>query len=133
MGSTLNSDPDFSDEFCLFLQKCVSNVDAAELLLALFNDRQRSWPTRDLQAQLAPVANLSEADVLRYLDVFQGAALVTRDAEQRAQYRPSAAHDAHVATLARLYMQRPVTLFRVIYALRDAKINTFADAFKLRR
>jgi len=26
-----------------------------------------------------------------------------------------------------------VTLFRVIYALRDSKINTFADAFKLRR
>jgi hypothetical protein len=26
-----------------------------------------------------------------------------------------------------------VTLIRVIYALRDTKIQTFADAFKLRR
>jgi hypothetical protein len=38
-----------------------------------------------------------------------------------------------VATLARLYIERPVTLFRVIYALRDMKISTFADAFKLWR
>lgn len=29
--------------------------------------------------------------------------------------------------------ERPVTLFRVIYALRDLKIKSFADAFKLKR
>ena len=52
--------------------------------------------------------------------------------DKRVRYRPSPSHDAHVATLARLYVERPVTLFRVIYALRDAKIKTFADAFKLR-
>jgi hypothetical protein len=37
-----------------------------------------------------------------------------------------------LTTLSRLYMERPVTLFRVIYALRDSAIHTFADAFKLR-
>ena len=41
--------------------------------------------------------------------------------------------DAHVRTLAQAYKERPVTLIRVIYALRDTKIQTFADAFKLRR
>ena len=39
----------------------------------------------------------------------------------------------HLERLARLYVERPVTLFRIIYALRDTKINTFAEAFKLRR
>jgi hypothetical protein len=130
--SSTDSDPDFPDEFCRFLQRCVANVDAAELLLALFNDRQRLWDTSELRAQLAPGASLSEPDVQRYLDVLQGASLVVRDAEQRVQYRPSASHDAHVALLARLYLERPVTLFRVIYALRDSAIHTFADAFKLR-
>jgi hypothetical protein len=132
VGSTPNSDPDFSDDFCRFLQKCVANVDAAELLLALFNDPRRSWRTQDLRAQLAPIANLSEPDVERYLDVFQGCSLVARDGEQRVQYRPAASHDSHVAMLARLYLERPVTLFRVIYALRDSAIHTFADACKLR-
>ena len=132
MASSTDTDPDFSDDFCRFLQRCVANVDAAELLLALFNDRHRSWAVRELCAKLAPGANLSEADVQRYLDVFQGCSLVVRDAEQRAQYRPAASHDAHVTLLTRLYLERPVTLFRVIYALRDSAINTFADAFKLR-
>jgi signal transduction histidine kinase/ActR/RegA family two-component response regulator len=112
--SRADSDSDFSDDFCRFLQKCVANVDAAELLLALFNERLRWWQPRELAARLAPGASLSEADVQRYLDVFQRCSLVVRDAEQ-AQYRPAVSHDPHVALLARLYVERPVTLFRVIH------------------
>ena len=85
------------------------------------------------QAQLAAATTLSEADVLplpRRVSARRGRR--SRDADRRVRYRPSPSHDAHVATLARLYVERPVTLFRVIYALRDAKIKTFADAFKLR-
>jgi hypothetical protein len=128
-----DSDPDFSDEFCRFLQNAVTNVDAAELLLCLYDQQQRSWPTRELRAKLAPVANLSEADVERYVGVFQACSLVKREADQSVQYRRSPSHDGHVAMLARLYVERPVTLFRLIYALRDSKIHTFADAFNLRR
>ena len=40
---------------------------------------------------------------------------------------------AHVQTLAQAYEERPVTLIRLIYALRDRKIRSFADAFKLRK
>ena len=40
---------------------------------------------------------------------------------------------AWVQTLAKAYEERPVTLFRLIYALRDRKIQSFADAFKLRK
>ena len=39
----------------------------------------------------------------------------------------------HVATLAQAYEERPVTLFRLVYALRDRKVQSFADAFKLRK
>jgi hypothetical protein len=87
---------------------------------------------RDLCAQLAPVASLSEADVQHYLTVWENSSLVTRDSEQRARYRLADSYDPHLTTLSRLYMERPVTLFRVIYALRDSAIHTFADAFKLR-
>lgn len=38
----------------------------------------------------------------------------------------------HLATLAAAYEQRPVTLFRIIYALRDQRIRSFADAFRLK-
>lgn len=128
----VGNDPDFTDEFCEFLQRHVAGVDAAELLLLLAKDPARGWTSADLHAQLATVTALAESDVLRHLDILQHGTLVTRDADRRASYRPSPSHDAHVANLARLYVERPVTLFRVIYALRDGKIKTFADAFKLR-
>ena len=43
------------------------------------------------------------------------------------------AGQAHLRTLAKAYEERPVTLFRIIYALRDSKIRSFADAFKVRK
>jgi hypothetical protein len=129
---TTDNDPDFTDDFCSFLQRYVGGVDAAELLLLLAKDPDRPWQVTELQAELAAQTTLSETDVLRCLDAFQFGAVVTRDADKRVRYRPSPSHDAHVAMLARLYVERPVTLFRLIYALRDAKIKTFADAFKFR-
>lgn len=133
MVPSADNDPDFTDEFCGFLQRCVSSVDVAELLLLLHKEPDRWWEARELSTQLAPGANLSEADVQRYVDGFQQCSVAVRDPERRVQYRRAPAHDGHVALLARLYLERPVTLFRLIYALRDTKINTFAEAFKLRR
>lgn len=129
---TTDNDPDFTDDFCSFLQRCVAGVDAVELLLALAKNPDRSWSIADLQAELAAETTLSEVDALRCLDAFQHVGVVTRLPDKRVRYRTSPSHDAHVAVLARLYVERPVTLFRVVYALRDAKIKTFADAFKLR-
>jgi hypothetical protein len=48
-------------------------------------------------------------------------------------YRASEQVDAHVRTLTQAYKERPVTLFRVIYALRDTKVQSFADAFRVRK
>jgi DNA-binding IclR family transcriptional regulator len=127
-----DNDPDFTDEFCGFLQRCVANVDAAEFLLTLAKSPATSWSIDDLRAQLAPDMNMSDAEAQRCLDALQQCGVVARDADRRFRYLSSTAHDAHVAVLARLYIERPVTLFRVIYALRDSKIVTFADAFKLR-
>jgi hypothetical protein len=132
VGTSTDNDSDFTDDFCAFLQRCVTSVDAAELLLLLFRNRATAWRSHELIAQLQPVTSLVETDVQRHLDLFERSGLVDREAEQRIRYRPGTM-DAHVETLARLYLERPVTLFRIIYALRDAKIATFADAFKLRR
>ena len=56
-------------------------------------------------------------------------------AERLIATRPfeEAALKAHVEMLAQAYEQRPVTLIRLIYALRDRKIRSFADAFRLRK
>jgi hypothetical protein len=127
-----DNDPDFTDAFCGFLQRCVANVDAAELLLTLAKNSETSWNVEELRAQLASETNLNDAEAQRCLDTLQQRGVVTRDADKRFRYLASPAHDAHVALLARLYLEGRVTLFRMIFALRDLKISTFADAFKLR-
>ena len=127
-------DAAFSDEFFRFLRAAVPTVEAAELLLLLHGEPQRWWVAQEAASALAPGARLSEADVARYLGVFQASGLIAVGPDKRVQYRPaSAALDANARTLAQAYRERPVTLIRVIYALRDSRIQSFADAFRLRR
>jgi hypothetical protein len=127
-------DAAFSDEFCRFLRGAVPSVDAAEILLLLSRERERWWTAQEAAAALLPVASVGEPDVARYFGALQGAGLIALGPDKRAQYRPAApALDEHVRTLEQAYRERPVTLIRVIYALRDSSIQSFADAFRLRR
>jgi hypothetical protein len=126
-------DAAFSDEFCRFLRVAVPTVDAAELLLLLQRERERWWTADEAARALYPGASLSEADAVRYFGIFQGNGLLGTGEDRRVQYRPAAGElDGHVRTLAQAYSERPVTLIRMIYALRDSKIQSFADAFKLK-
>lgn len=127
-------DSAFSDEFCRFIQTAVPSVDAAELLLALCEREDAWWSPAEIAAALRPGSSISEADALRYLDLFQARGLTAVGPDKRVQYHPANAElREQVGTLAQAYKERPVTLIRVIYALRDTKIQSFADAFKLRR
>ncbi len=127
-------DSAFSDEFCRFIQTCVTSVDAAELLLQLSQQPDRWFEPAALVKSLGPSTVIGDADMARYVAQFQAGGLVATGPDKRIQYRPaSETHAKHVEMLAQAYKERPVTLFRVIYALRDQKIQSFADAFKLIR
>jgi hypothetical protein len=118
-------DSAFSDEFCRFIQTVVPSVDAAEILLALCETPEQ-WR--------APWGLARDPDKLRCLEQFQARGLIAVGPDKRVQFRPANEElHGHVRTLAQAYKERPVTLIRMIYALRDTKIQTFADAFKLRR
>jgi hypothetical protein len=127
-------DTDFSDEFCRFLQTTIPAVDAAELLL-LVADRPDVWASpAELAERLRPKAQMTEDEARRHLEVFAARGLLEAGTEGRLRYKPESDELAqHVRTLAQAYEERPVTLVRVIYALKDAKIRTFADAFRLRK
>jgi hypothetical protein len=123
-------DVELSDEFCRFLQGTIPAVDAAELLL-VFHGRPEAWlGVQDAIGKLGP--GISRGDVEKYLEGFVAKELL-ESAEGKYRYRSDSPSAAHVETLSQAYLQRPVTLIRVIYALRDTKIQTFADAFKLRK
>jgi hypothetical protein len=126
-------DAQFSDDFCRFLQTSVPSVDAAELLLLLARDPSRWWGAGEIVTALKP-APVTEADAARTLEGFLARGLIAQGADKRVQYHPASEElDGYVRTLGQAYSERPVTLIRVIYALRDSKIRSFADAFKLRK
>ena len=107
-------DIEFSDAFCRFVQAHLPSVERAEVLIAAY--RNPGAP-----ADTGTPANREALRAAGLLD-------------ELLRYRPASADvDALVRTLAQAYEQRPVTLIRLIYALRDSRIRSFADAFKLRK
>ena len=123
-------DVEFSDEFCRFIQTAIPAVDAAELLLLLRDRKDSAFTPEEAVAKLGPGVNVAEAQ--KHLDRFLERGLVSVD-NRRYSYRSDSDAERFVSILAQAYVQRPVTLIRVIYALRDSKIQTFADAFKIRK
>ena len=127
-------DADFSDEFCNFVQTAIPTIEAVELLLALAARPGAWWDRSEIPAKLSPTLNITDAEATRYLEVFKARELLAVGPDQRIQYRPASPHIAsQVQLLTQAYSQRPVTLIRMIYALRDANIRSFADAFRLTR
>jgi hypothetical protein len=114
-------DADFSDDFCRFIQSAIPSVDAAESLLALMT----------AEGQPVPV---SPGEPSRLVEALRACGLVELDRHGRACFAPATPElRRHAQTLANAYRERPVTLIRVIYALRDAKIKSFAEAFRIRK
>jgi hypothetical protein len=127
-------DADFSDDFCRFLQTTIPAVDAAELLLLLRRRPETSWSAAGLAAELRPSVPIPDADAAKYLEMFQARGLLAIEDDGRVRYLPASDElRMYGDMLALAYKERPVTLIRMIYALRDSRIQTFADAFKLRR
>jgi hypothetical protein len=122
----------FSDEFCRFIQLTVPSVEAAELLLILREHSDRWWSAGDAASVLSPSTRLGEADWARLIELWQARGLVAVGPDKRAQFRPGSPElAAHADKLAHAYSERPVTLIHMIYALRDVRVRSFADAFKL--
>ena len=71
--------------------------------------------------------------VLEYMALLQTSHIVAA-IEGRFRYSPATRElEAAVGELGRTYNERPVTLIAAIYRIADGKIQSFADALKLRR
>lgn len=127
------TDPDFPDDLRSFIQEYISTVDAAELLIRLAAGPSRAYRLADAISAMRPTV-LSEPAARRYLVHFEAHGLVTSEGGVTWQYSPATpALDAAVRALTKVYNERPVTLVRIIYAPKDEKIRSFADAFRLKK
>jgi hypothetical protein len=124
-------DADFSDAFCRFIQTNIPTVEAAELLLAFYREGGEPLSAARATERLGPGSTLALSEAVRLLEAFQSRGLLSKEGDA---FRYRAGGDAaFVEVLSQAYRERPVTLVRIIYALRDSKIQSFAEAFRLRK
>jgi hypothetical protein len=127
------SDPDFPEALRAFIRDNIPDVDAAELLLLLARNRERRFDLHGLLAELASTA-VTEPVARKHLTLLQERGLVVSTRASTYQYSPSTPQlDSAVRALTRVYNERPVTMVRMIYTLRDEKIRSFADAFRFKK
>jgi hypothetical protein len=101
-----------------------------ELLLLLRRDPQRQWTADALVRELRG----SIALVTESLTLLRDAGLVGVTDADAYFYRPESQQIDDLATaLVELYGQKPITVLRTIFTSPSDKIQSFSDAFLIRR
>jgi hypothetical protein len=115
-----------------FIRGSVPTYQAAEVLVFLAARANESFAPDEIVAAMQPV-KIAAAAVTEYLAVFAARGLVSAT-DGRYTFQPQTTELAqNVVDLSRAYNEQPVTLIRAIYRIADSRIQSFADAFDLRK
>lgn len=123
-------DPDISEDAREMIQRHLATMDHVELLMILRGSRDESFTPQ----QLAERTRKPEQLVELCLESLAGAGLAAQLSDLTYRYAAlESSLDRTAEAVVRLYNERPVTLVRLLYERPPTAVNTFADAFKLRR
>lgn len=113
-----------------FVRNSFRSAWALDLLLLLRRDPQRSWTSDALVRELrGSIALVSEG-----LASLSGLGLVSRADSEVYAYRPESRElDELVSALVEIYARKPTAVLRAIFTSPTDKIQSFSDAFLLRR
>jgi hypothetical protein len=118
------------DTLLQFIILCIPTYQAAEVLLFFAAHPDGQWSPEETVVAIRPVVVTVPA-MREYLVLFAKTSLLA-ETDGEFRYDPSPELEPCVGELARAYNEKPVTLIRAIYRIADSKIQSFADAFKLR-
>jgi len=111
----------------------LSTMEHVEVLLALAGDEERAWSAGDIAAlthttPASVTARLEELVAGRFASSAPSAAGATyRYAPGTPEMRRA------VASLEEMYRTKPVTLIKAIYERPASAVQSFADAFRVRK
>ncbi|MGH6738674.1 MAG: hypothetical protein ACREDY_06525 [Bradyrhizobium sp.] len=118
------------EEILSFVQSSIRSAWTLEVLLLLRRDSRQSWTIDDLVRELRG----SVALVTESLNALDALGLVTTIAAGGYHYRAQTAQlDELVSALVLLYGQKPITVLRTIFASPNDKIQSFSDAFLIKK
>jgi hypothetical protein len=113
-----------------FVRSSIRSAWMLELLLLLRRDPRQQWTIEALVHEVRG----SIALVTESLNVLKDIGLVSLTSVEAYFYKPESAQlDQMVAALIDLYRQKPTTVLRTIFTSPSDKIQSFSDAFLIRR
>lgn len=111
-----------------FVASTIRSVEQLEVLLLLHDEPQRDWRAREVSSTL----RTQEASAAAWLAALAEAGLAKASGDG-FRYEPPARLHATIDELQRCYATYRVRLIGLIFAGPDDSIQSFADAFRLRR
>jgi hypothetical protein len=122
---------EFSNDLKQFVAQHVESLAQLETMLLLHRDAQRQWTCVELARELYLSPDVCQTIVL---DLERRRLAVRDETGERFRYAAVDAHvDRLVAQLADVYRDRRVAVITEIYSRPLNKVQTFADAFRLRQ
>ena len=113
-----------------FVRSSIKSVWALELLLVMRRRGSRVWTIDELTHELRSNRTLV-ADIVA---AFAKSGLIDEREPGSFRYQPASAElDELVQQLDRLYAERPLALIKEIVSAPNERIQSFADAFKLKK
>jgi DNA-binding HxlR family transcriptional regulator len=114
-----------------FIAHQIESVAQLETLLLLRRESQRLWNARELSQRLY----LSEKMCQVMLNDLERRMFLTRasDGDSVRYECTDATTDAMIASLEELYRERRVAVISEIHSTPISKVQTFADAFRIRK
>jgi hypothetical protein len=123
---------EFPAEIAQFIDQHIESLAQLEALLLLRENPSRSWDAAEIAKALYITPDMAEslmADMGR-----RGFAQVVAPSDAKFSYRAiDPAVDRLVGELASVYQDRRVAVISMIYSKPLNKVQTFADAFRLRK
>jgi DNA-binding HxlR family transcriptional regulator len=121
----------FPNELKQFIAQHVESLAQLEALLILRQNPDQHWQSAELAQRLYITPDMCEA----ILADLERRGFAARASDGKAYYYQSRepAVDRLIDDLATVYQQRRVAVITEIYSKPVTKVQTFADAFRLRR
>jgi hypothetical protein len=116
-----------SPDIFQFLDKYVRSVGHLELLLFMFDGRERSWSASELRGEMRTNDNLVSEQIKDLL----GAIEVSQDDMAKFQFVMDDSNLDVVRKISELYRTRRHAVIDAIYNRPLSAIQGFADAFKI--
>lgn len=123
---------DFSSDVKQFIDQHIESLAQLEALLLLKQEPERSWNAEEIAKALYVPAELAETLLAEF--VRRGFAKVTPSPPVCYSYGPSDEKlNDLIGQVATAYQDRRVAIISLIYSKPLNKVQTFADAFRLRK